>query len=158
MLYTSKDVCRILGIKPDQLSYYVRTKKLIKPAVIGKGRGSAHKFSLENLYQIALIQRLLKYGIELNFTKNIMNKTKTALPSLTIFDIYKEKKYKEGGLLFEIYNVRKTFSIFIVTREELLRNIRVRFDPGNKEKNKDVLIIDIGNILSEIEEKTGERF
>jgi len=157
MLYTSKDVCRILGIKPDQLSYYVRTKKLIKPAVIGKGRGSAHKFSLENLYQIALIQRLLKYGIELNFTKNIMNKTKTALPSLTIFDVYKEEKYKKGGLLFEIYNLRRTFIIFIVTREELIRNIKARFDPGNKKSSKDVLIIDVGDILREIEEKTGER-
>jgi len=158
MLYTSKEVCKILGIKPDQLSYYVRTKKLIKPAVLGKGRGTAHKFSLENLYQISLIQTLLKYGIELNFTKNIMNKTKTALPSVTIFDLYKEKKYREGGLLFEIYNYKKIFHIYIVTIGELLKDISVRFSPRNIRGNKDVLIIDVGNILRMIEEKTGEKF
>ena len=69
--YSAKDVEKILGIGSDKLLYWVR-KGLIVPDEIGRGRGTANYFSIEKLFYLAVIQKLERYGIELNFIKDIL--------------------------------------------------------------------------------------
>lgn len=63
-LYESKDVKRILGVKPEEVHLWSRTWGLFEPAIRGKAHGK-NRYSLENLMQIALIKELLQWGMGL---------------------------------------------------------------------------------------------
>jgi len=67
------EVIKALEVGRDQLFYWVKTKRLIKPEIEGKGRGKRSKFSLFNIFELAVIQELANLGLELNFIKEIKN-------------------------------------------------------------------------------------
>ena len=59
--YTAKDIKKILGLKADKLLYWVRLG-LVKPAIIGRGRGTVNKFTLKELLILKEIQVYRKLG------------------------------------------------------------------------------------------------
>ena len=129
MLYTSKDVTKLLGIGKNQLSYLVKTR-IITPHEKVRGRGRVHKFSLENLFQLAVIKELVNFGIELSFIEEIVRSEQFC------------DSYKEGSLIIIRSENEQEAKIFLNTRK-----IRKIF-----------LVINTRKIRQEIEEKTGERF
>jgi len=66
-------VIKTLEMGRDKLFYWVKTKRLIKPEIEGKGRGKRSKFSLFNIFELAVIRELVNLGFELNFIKEIIN-------------------------------------------------------------------------------------
>lgn len=70
-LYESKDVKRILGVKPEEIYLWSRTWGLFEPAIRGKAHGK-NRYSLENLMQIALIKELLQWQIGLAAIQRIL--------------------------------------------------------------------------------------
>jgi len=71
-LFRIVDIEKLLGIKRDQLFYWFKTKRLIKPMHEAIGRGRRSEFSLDNLFQLSLVQKLTDYGIELGFVREIL--------------------------------------------------------------------------------------
>jgi hypothetical protein len=147
---------------------------MIEPEIVGKGRGSENKYSLINLYQLAYIERLAKFGIEFNFIKKYTEfsfcqkgiskgrwKKLIAKKVRTVFDLYKEEKYQKGGLLFWIFKGKGKEVAFleIFTRNEIVEILNKYFDPKHPERKfSEILLINTGEIINEIEEKTGEKF
>jgi len=153
MLYTSKDVERLLGIKADQLSYYVRTKKLFVPDEVGVGRGKSNKYSLYDLYKLALIKKLSKYGIELNFTKSYLDKFLKTKSDQSIFELFKQPKVAKAGMVAIVFFEPKLFTVILCdTRENIAKEI---LKPNS---SMDFILIDLGSIIRDIEKSTGEEF
>jgi len=138
MLYTSKDVTNLLGIGKNQLSYLVKTR-IIMPYEKVRGRGKVHKFSLENLVQLAVIKELVNSGIELSFIEQLIEST-------NIFDLLKEGPSEIFLLVYKSIN-----GITIKTVREFL-------DLEGDQVPRVYLTINLYKIMKEIEEKTGERF
>ena len=138
MLYTSKDVTNLLGIGKNQLSYLVKTR-IIMPYEKVRGRGKVHKFSLENLVQLAVIKELVNSGIELSFIEQLIEST-------NIFDLLKEGPSEIFLLVYKSIN-----GITIKTVREFL-------DLEGDQVPRVYLTINLYEIMKEIEEKTGERF
>ena len=107
MLYTAKEIKRILGITPGQLFHWGRTWGLIEPEVKAKGRQGKNKYSLENLFQLAVIKELVNFGIELSFIEEIVRSEQFC------------DSYKEESLIITRSENEKNTKIFLVinTRE-----------------------------------------
>jgi DNA-binding transcriptional MerR regulator len=71
-LYESRHVKEFLGINKNQLFHWIQTKKLMRPAVMGEGRGRRTQFSLDDLLTLTLIKSVYDFGIELNTIKKLM--------------------------------------------------------------------------------------
>lgn len=70
--YESRHVKEFLGIDKNQLFHWTQTKKLMRPILLGEGRGGRTKFSLDDLLTLSLINKINDFGIELNTLKIIM--------------------------------------------------------------------------------------
>lgn len=66
MYLESRHIQDILDISKDQLLHWVKTMRLVKPIVTGKGRGGRSKFSFKNLLEIAIVKEMLNFGLDLN--------------------------------------------------------------------------------------------
>ena len=137
MLYTAKEIKRILGITPGQLFHWGRTWGLIEPEVKAKGRQGKNKYSLENLVQLAVIKELVNSGIELSFIEQLIEST-------NIFDLLRQRRsfivlHKSANRV-GVYTVREFYNL------------------EREQSPKTYLVINVLKIIKEIEEKTGERF
>jgi DNA-binding transcriptional MerR regulator len=64
-IYSSSEVCNIIGLTYKQLDYYDRTN-FIKPSAYGAGGyGSRRMYSFNDLIKLKIIKRLLEAGISL---------------------------------------------------------------------------------------------
>jgi len=70
--YESRHVKEFLGINKNRLFHWIQTKKLMRPIVLGEGRGGRTKFSIDDLLTLSLIEEINNFGIELNTLKKIM--------------------------------------------------------------------------------------
>jgi len=137
MLYTAKEIKRILGITPGQLFHWGRTWGLIEPEVKAKGRQGKNKYSLENLVQLAVIKELVNSGIELSFIEQLIEST-------NIFDLLRQRRsfivlHKSANRV-GVYTVHEFYNL------------------EREQSPKTYLVINVLKIIKEIEEKTGERF
>lgn len=134
MLYTAKDIKRILDITPGQLFHWGRTWGLIEPEIKAKGRQGKNKYSLENLYQLALIKKLVNMGIELSVIERLLKST-------DILNFFKEDQRRAYLIIhgISVYDVKEFYNL---TRKET-PNI--------------YLVISVWEIKKEIEEKILEK-
>ena len=136
MLFTSKDVINLLGIGKNQLSYLIKTR-IITPHEKVRGRGKVHKFSLENLVQLAVIKELVNSGIELSFIEQLIEST-------NIFDLLRQRRsfiiIHKSASRVGVYTVHEFYNL------------------EREQSPKTYLVINVLKIIKEIEEKTGERF
>ena len=70
--YESRHVKEFLGINKNQLFHWLKTKRLMRPILLGEGRGGRTKFSIDDLLTLSLIKEINEFGIELNTLKKIM--------------------------------------------------------------------------------------
>lgn len=77
-LYESRHIKKYLGINKNQLYHWIQTKRLVKPAVLGTGRGGRSKFTFEDLLNLSLVKELYEFGLDLNLIKKILEKRKEA--------------------------------------------------------------------------------
>ena len=71
-IYESRHVKEFLGIDKNQLFHWLKTKTLMRPILLGEGRGRRTKFSIDDLLTLSLIKEINDFGIELNTLKKIM--------------------------------------------------------------------------------------
>ena len=121
-IFESRHVFKYLGINKDQLHHWVKTKRLIKPAIEGIGRGRRNKFSFENLLCLALIKDLVRFGIELR----------------TIEAIFAQIAYERSGL-DEHFTAGDKGLVDIFS--EMRREKAVSKGAEREEKDKTVLLI-----------------
>ncbi len=63
--YTSKQVCKIVGLSYRQLDYYDRTN-VLKPSVNSAlGHGSRRMYSFDDLLKLKVIKKLIEAGVSL---------------------------------------------------------------------------------------------
>ena len=63
--YSSKEVCKIIGITYKQLDYYDRTD-FVKPSITGAdGYGTRRMYSFDDLMKLKVIKKLIEAGISL---------------------------------------------------------------------------------------------
>jgi len=63
--YSSKQVCKIIGLTYRQLDYYDRTD-FVKPSINNaKGYGSRRMYSFDDLLKLKVIKKLLEAGVSL---------------------------------------------------------------------------------------------
>jgi hypothetical protein len=171
-LFESRHVNDYLGIGKDQLHHWVQNKGLISPAVKESGRGGRNKFSFKNLLDLALIKELVNFGIELNVIKEIagsgvldLNYAGSYLGSKTTVDIWRtfkssREKYEKNGCVLIIDQEGEDkghihelsdghFGLASYVRSCFTR----RFSDDIPTKN--LLIININELVHDIEEKTG---
>ena len=70
--YESRHVKEFLGINKNQLFHGLKTKTLMRPILLGEGRGGRTKFTIDDLLTLTLIEKINNFGIELNTIKKIM--------------------------------------------------------------------------------------
>lgn len=64
-IYSSSQVCKIIGITYKQLDYYDRTN-FMKPSINGaEGCGSRRMYSFDDLMKLKVIKKLIEAGISL---------------------------------------------------------------------------------------------
>ena len=81
-LFTAKHIKKYLGIDKNKLFYWIQTKELLKPTVVGIGRGKNNYFTLENLATLSLIKILDDYGTELWLIKEILEAVVSSNPQI----------------------------------------------------------------------------
>jgi DNA-binding transcriptional MerR regulator len=69
--YEPRDILRILGISRYKLFYWIKTHQLFKPEKDADSMGSKKVFSFKNLLEIAFIDTLVKFGIDLASIKKM---------------------------------------------------------------------------------------
>ncbi|MBU1291276.1 helix-turn-helix domain-containing protein, partial [bacterium] len=183
-LYTAKDINNLLGINANTLYHWVQTRGLLKPFIVGEGRGRSHYFSVENLVTLSLIKSLYNLGIDLKDIKILIG---YAFPSYAV-DIVKVKySQKTGAYSFidkqgkdivpeldgdiNIWQVlkgnREVFeknSLFFIIQKSMKGTMNVYFSPfpksieqGGPNKYVTTILIDLITVIKDIEEKTKER-
>jgi len=70
--YESRHIKEFLGIDKNRLFHWIQTKRLMRPILLGEGRGGRTKFSIDDLLNLSLIEKINNFGIELNTLKKIM--------------------------------------------------------------------------------------
>jgi DNA-binding transcriptional MerR regulator len=114
--YESRHVKEFLGINKDQLFHWIQTKKLMRPVIMGEGRGRRTRFSLDDLMTLALIKTIHEFGIELNNLKKIMASIKNAqFPIFTLNELMKNppeiqayvKKRAFNGSVWDYYRANR---------------------------------------------------
>jgi DNA-binding transcriptional MerR regulator len=70
--FTAKDVYGILRIDKNRLFHWINTHRLLEPDIDkGGGRGNRRIFSRRNLLELAIIDHLHQYGIELRMVRQL---------------------------------------------------------------------------------------
>jgi len=104
--FTAKDIKNILGIDRNKLFYWIKTYRMLKPEIEeALGTGKTSKYSLKNLFELSIINELLKSGFDMKTTKKIKK-------SLDNHEI--EKNLNVFEKLIEAYNKKDDSWLFIV--------------------------------------------
>lgn len=73
--YQAKDIKHIFSdsdIDKNKLFYWIRTYQLLKPDIEeASGTGTRSKFSAKNILELAIIQRLISFGVDLTTIKDM---------------------------------------------------------------------------------------
>ena len=108
------DLMDALELGRDQLFYWIKTKRLVKPEIEGKGRGARSKFSIFNVFELAVIRELASLGIELNFIEQII-------------------KNREITGLFKVKNGRKFHSGQLASKDNLIKTAFHKYQLNKKD-------------------------
>jgi len=81
-LFAAKDVARILGINANMLFHWIQTKRLVKPTIVGQGRGKRNYFSLEDLSTLGIVKALNALNVDLYRIRYIVDRIICAKPTL----------------------------------------------------------------------------
>jgi len=180
-LFGSKQAIDLLGIKKEQLRHWVHNKRMIDPAVEGKGRGKRNKLSFTNLLDLALIKKLSDVGIELNHIEEILIEVKKRClgylkaegkpgkkaPMWTWIRDYRDFYEKQGCFLY-ISRDKKERTAFIGTEDDILEHAEEEIKDTEEEiqnvvavkrlrNNESQLIIDVIKIARSLEKATGAK-
>jgi len=69
-MFTAKDIEKFFGINANTLFYWVQTRRLVTPAVVGQGRGKRNRFSMDELASLYLIKVLIESGFDIAFIES----------------------------------------------------------------------------------------
>jgi len=177
--FESRHIRKILGINKDQLLHWTLTRRLIKPAIEGVGRGGRSQFTFKNLFFLALIKELSIFGLDLRIIKEIIG-LKQLYPPIKISDIgKKECKTKDLDIYDYVkkYSEDKGFKDFVLNIShfgefEKFKEASGKWfwfifpadkyfsssHSGEDYLEKSSLQIFLSQIIRELEEKTGEKF
>lgn len=169
-LFTAKDINRILGINAKTLYHWVQTRNLMTPKIVGVGRGAKHKYSLENLATLSLIQVLNNLRMELFGVKLLsvlLASPKNKSESL-LWNTYKNRRedWKKNGffLSFGIPLKEKEESlIFNIGMRKEHKDMMERFKKKRSDQQKKFILgplagiihIDLLVIIKNLEKETG---
>ena len=115
--YESRHVREFLHINKNQLFHWIQTKKLMRPVVLGEGRGRRSQFSLDDLLTLSLIKTINDFGTELNIIRKIMVSIKNIeFPIFTVNELMKNppeiqpyvKKREFKGSVWDYYRANRT--------------------------------------------------
>lgn len=172
------DALRILGLgeeKRDQLFYWIKTKRLIKPEKEGIGRGKRSTLSIQNIIELAVVKELVGIGIELNFIRELL---KTWVETKATRIESGKEKIIEKPMRFNRYlefvmneyrkntNRDKDFYLLICKDKDdryrfLFMDIFSFIEKFLKHKetipNSSVVIVNLFEVLRNIENKIGEK-
>jgi len=161
--YKIVDVMKILDMGRDQLFYWFKTKKLIKPEIEGKGRGARTKFSKTNIFELAIVKELSKLGIELNFIYEILSSKKLfgekiiSMNNVTNFlvkryqNLEDKDKQNEDLFLFIYKNEQNKYLL-----HPIFKNSEGADSIVDKRLGSAHLVINIYEIFRKIERRIGE--
>lgn len=146
VLFTAKDIERILGINANTLYHWIQDRGLMKPAIEGYGRGRVHKFSLENLATLTLIKVLNNHRIDLLEIKDIL-KFIVNQKAKKVIRVGVDKQFdrvwfvdKRGNPMLGNVNIWQAYK----TEKELLDKVGLILTihmPMDREKQKPLLLI-----------------
>ena len=165
--FESRHVEKYLGIKKNQLFHWTQTKRLVKPKIEGKGRGGRSKFDFAGLLNLALIKELSNFGLELNAIKDILRGNRMAFrpdsdgfvldKGRTPWAIFKKnrKNYIKSGLLLEIVRMKNNYYWVYMSGKQ--RKNWVEGYLPNEQGSLPIakLVIDVSQLVTELEYKTG---
>lgn len=155
-IFESRHIQEFLHINKDQLLHWVQTRRLIKPAIEGKGRGGRSKFSLENLLDLALIKELADFGMELHSVKAMLEGKKTETP----WKVFKKNRelYEKEGLWLIIERTQDEFNWTYGSGEKGIEQIIGFLKAGELEiGSKAKMIVSISGIVNELEGMTEQK-
>ena len=73
--YEAQDIKRILGVDKNKLFYWIKTYRLLTPEVEeALGTGTRAKFSIKNLFELAVIKEMIAVGLDLSSIKQIKDR------------------------------------------------------------------------------------
>lgn len=175
-MFEARHVEKYLGINKRQLAHWIITRRLIKPAIEGQGRGGRNKFSFENMLDLALIKELLVFGIDLNIigkilsgkskkTERVRSKLSALLERTNIWGQFKKNRshYENKGCLLYIEWLRKG-GLFIITLLDAERTLHwlqegvLNWEGMPRPTRDSVLLINIYALVRQLEQKTGMKF
>jgi hypothetical protein len=61
--FTTKEICGKVGIKSNTLHYYIEAGAIIPDVDESQGRGTQRLFSAVNLIEVAMVKRLISFGL-----------------------------------------------------------------------------------------------
>jgi len=170
-LFESRHVQEYLDIDKDRLFHWVKTKRLINPAIEGRGRGKKSKFSFENLLDLALTKELTNYGVELNMIKDILSGIsnysldRKSRIKKTIWQTFKDRRshYEKKGcvLTIEWGRLEEEWVFDLLEGEEILEQLHEDILLLSWEAVpaiKSILLINIFGIIDSLEKKVGMKF
>ncbi|NQT80261.1 MAG: MerR family transcriptional regulator [Candidatus Aminicenantes bacterium] len=170
-LYESRHIQKYLGINKDQLYHWIQTRRIIRPAIEGVGRGGRSKFSFKDLLYLALTRELIEFGFELRTIKTFFNNLRLYYPAFdpNSKDLNKARKKSKSYNIFDYVeklkeankdNKNMVFYYVVLKDKDLLMPV-VYHQKGQPKTSKDIkciLQINLSIIIKELEEKTGEKF
>ncbi len=118
--YSIAEALKILDLGRDQLFYWMKTKRLIKMEVEGKGRGARSRLSGKNIFELAIIKELSDIGVELNTIDQVLNGQNAYRIKSTAGEIALKRGERYVDYVFSIYEKEKIDDSYEELREFLL--------------------------------------
>lgn len=120
--YEARDVQRILGINRNKLFYWTHSHRLLVPEVAeAAGTGRRARFSMKNLVELAFIQSVVDFGVDLRSIKTI----KEVLDKGEVFDEALKTLFQEE---FHILVYRLSGTEFPVKKAGVFDGVEADFD------------------------------
>ena len=120
--YEARDVQRILGINRNKLFYWTHSHRLLVPEVAeAAGTGRRARFSMKNLVELAFIQNVVDFGVDLRSIKTI----KEVLDKGEVFDEALKTPFQEE---YHVLLYRLSGTEFVVKVEGVFDGVEADYD------------------------------